>query len=83
MKGQRIKGGGGGFKESSLNYIFCKFLFVAILKFVQIPTTLCPYILKASPTTPTDPQKKLNFPQICPKMPRNGPKMTQNGPKQG
>ena len=41
MKGQRVKGGGGGFKESSLNYIFCKFLFVAILKFVQIPTTLC------------------------------------------
>ena len=34
------------------------------------------------------PAKKLNFPQICPKMPQNGPKMakkwpnmTQNGPK--
>ena len=25
--------------------------------------------------------KNLNFPQICPKMPRNGPKMAQNGPK--
>ena len=43
-----------------------------------------PYILKASPTTPTGPQEKLSFPQICPKMPRNGPKMakkTQNVPK--
>ena len=25
--------------------------------------------------------KNLNFPHICPKMPRNGPKMTQNEPK--
>ena len=40
-----------------------------------------PYILKASPATPTGPQKNLNIPQICPKMPRNGPKMTQNWPK--
>ena len=42
---------------------------------------LLPYILKASPATPTGQQKNLNIPQICPKMPRNGPKMTQNGPK--
>ena len=28
-----------------------------------------------------DPAKKLNFPQICPKMPQNDPKMTKNGPK--
>ena len=41
MKGQRVKGGGGGVKEARGNYFWCKFLFVAILKFVQIPTTLC------------------------------------------
>ena len=39
------------------------------------------YILKVSPTTPTGPQKNLNFPQICPNMPRNGPKMAKNDPK--
>ena len=33
-----------------------------------------PYILKARILTPTIPQKNLNFPQICPKMPQNGPK---------
>ena len=42
---------------------------------------LPPYILKASTTTPTGPQKNLNFPQICPEMPRNGPKMAKNDPK--
>ena len=36
------------------------------------------YILKASPMTPTGPQKNLNFPQICPNMPRNGPKMAKS-----
>ena len=39
------------------------------------------YILKARILTPTIPQKKLNFPQICPKMPQNGPKMAKNDPK--
>ena len=46
-----------------------------------LPIRARSYILKASPTTPTGPQKNLNFPQICPNMPRNGPKMTQNAPK--
>ena len=39
------------------------------------------YILKASSVAPTEPRKKLNFPQICPKMPRNVPKMAKNDPK--
>ena len=39
------------------------------------------YILKSSTAAPTEPQKKLNFLQICPKMPRNGPKMAKNDPK--
>ena len=46
-----------------------------------IITTVETYILKASLAIPTIPQKKLNFLQICPKMPQNGPKITQNGPK--
>ena len=48
---------------------------------LKVQLKLVPYILKARILTPTIPQKKLNFPQICPKMPQNGPKMTQNGPK--
>ena len=36
-----------------------------------------PYILKARILTPTIPQKNLNFPQICPKMPQNGKKNGQ------
>ena len=48
---------------------------------VSRPLVVRAYILKASPRTPTGPQKNLNFPQICPNMPRNGPKMTQNAPK--
>ena len=35
------------------------------------------YILKASSNGAA---KKLSFPQICPKMPRNGPKITQSVP---
>ena len=30
---------------------------------------------------PNDPAKKLNFPQIYPKMPQNDPKMAKNDPK--
>ena len=36
---------------------------------------------KSEDPDPNYPAKKLNFPQICPKMPQNGPKMTQNYPK--
>ena len=36
---------------------------------------------KSEDPDPNYPAKKLNFPQICPKMPQNGPKITQNGPK--
>ena len=50
---------------------------------VRINTRAPAYILKARILTPTILQKKLNFLQICPKMPQNGPKMaemTQSGP---
>ena len=36
---------------------------------------------KSEDPDPNYPAKKLNFPQICPKMPRNGPKMATNDPK--
>ena len=48
---------------------------------VRINTRAPAYILKARILTPTILQKKLNFLQICPKMPQNGPKMAQNDPK--
>ena len=39
------------------------------------------YILKARIAGFKIPQKKLNFPQICPNMPRIGPKMAKNDSK--
>ena len=48
---------------------------------INLQLTSWSYILKASLATPTIPQKKLNFPQICTKMPQNGPKMAKDDPK--
>ena len=56
---------------------------VSHIHFQNLSAFMCewiPYILKAISAAPTEPQKYLNFLQICPKMPRNGPKITQSGP---
>ena len=36
---------------------------------------------KSEDPDPNYSAKKLNFPQICPKIPQNGPKMAKNDPK--